>query len=49
MRGFENARNLKFLLCYFKQILLLKINFSINEAACLGEYSSGAIGGMEVQ
>lgn len=35
--GFENARNLKFVLCIFEQISGLKINFHKIEVYCLGE------------
>jgi hypothetical protein len=34
--GFENARNLKFLLYLFEQMSSLKINFLKNEVYCLG-------------
>jgi hypothetical protein len=34
--GFENARNLKFLLCLFEQMSGLKINFLKSEVFCLG-------------
>jgi hypothetical protein len=34
--GFENARNLKFLLCLIEQMSRLKINFLKSEVFCLG-------------
>lgn len=33
----DNARNLKFILCIFEQVVGLKINFHKSEVFCLGD------------